>query len=128
MVLSTDSKMSTESENQFMKDFKEKFMNYVSDSIDKDYECEMVINKHIISAEGFDRMIRYAKRHHTIEKTLHRETLDIRTEKSDVRVTISGKDNIYEYCKTNSIPLSDVIVVQKNRVNQYQYNAVQKLH
>ena len=51
MVLSTDSKMSTESENQFMKDFKEKFMNYVSDSIDKDYECEMVINKHIISAE-----------------------------------------------------------------------------
>ena len=119
MVLSTDSKMSTESENQFMKDFKEKFMNYVSDSIDKDYECEMVINKHIISAEGFDRMIRYAKRHHTIEKTLHRETLDIRTEKSDVRVTISGKDNIYEYCKTNSIPLSDVIVVQKNRVNQY---------
>lgn len=119
MVLPTGQKNATDSKSQFMGNYKEKLMDYVTDAIGNKYECEIVLNKHVISADGFDRMIKFIKKHYTLEENIHRESLDIRVDKSDFRVTITGKDNIHEYCKTNSIPHSDVTVIHKKRVKEY---------
>ena len=98
----------------------DQIQKYVSEAMVKNYECEMVINKNAISLDGFNRMLRYVKNHYTIVEEIHRESLDIRTKKSDIRVSLKGgKDDVLEYCRTNTTPLSNVIVVNKRRVDEH---------
>ena len=89
---------------------------YVSESMSKNYECEMVMDKNHISIDGFNRMLKFVNKKYSLEKVVNRESLDIRTSNSDIRLSIIGKDNILEYCKTNSIPSSsNIIIISKKR-------------
>lgn len=93
---------------------------YIKESIAEKYECEMVIKKEIISQFGFYRMKRYVEDNYDIVKTTKRESLDMRTiDTSDtLRLTITGKDDILDYCKTNSVPNQGVDIIRKSRVEQ----------
>ena len=93
----------------------EKFKEYVSESIKNSFECEMVINKHVITKDGFNRMLKYVKDNFEMELTMHRESLDVKSNDSDIRLSITGKDNILEYCRRNSVPTSGVTVISKQR-------------
>jgi hypothetical protein len=92
---------------------------YVSESRSKNLECEIVMNKYMTSKDGFNRMLKYVNTNYSIIETIHRESLDIRFyDKSDMRLTITGKDSILEYCKNNTVPLSDVLLIMKKRVEE----------
>ena len=79
------------------------FEEYISKSMLNSLECEIVINKHIVSMNSFKRMLKYVKNNYTLQETVNRESLDVKTYESDIRMTIINKDNILEYCRTNTI-------------------------
>ena len=94
--------------------------NNLEASNNDNYEFEILF-KDDIDHDGFQRIISYlnSTNHYELEKTLNRESLDVRTvndENSDIRLTITGKSNILQYCRSNSVSeINNVHIMRKKR-------------